>query len=96
MILVTGAAGHLGNVLIRQLIVRGIKVRALVLPNEDTSSLDGLPIELVSGNILDCPSLTFALRNVHTVFHMAALVSLLEEHAPILERVNVEGTKNVI
>ena len=39
-ILVTGATGHIGNVLVRKLLERGEKVRALILPGEDTSALE--------------------------------------------------------
>jgi dihydroflavonol-4-reductase len=34
MWLATGATGHIGNVLVRQLIERGEKVRVLILPDE--------------------------------------------------------------
>jgi dihydroflavonol-4-reductase len=96
MILVTGAAGHIGNVLVRQLVARGEQVRALILPGEDTSALDGLPVESIPANILDSSALRQAFRGVRQVFHLASLVSLLAEHAPILKRVNVQGTQNVI
>ena len=39
MIVVTGATGHIGNVLIRELITRGQTVRALVLPDDDCRPL---------------------------------------------------------
>ncbi len=34
MILVTGATGHIGNVLVRKLLERGEKVRVLILPEK--------------------------------------------------------------
>lgn len=49
MILVTGATGHLGNVLVCELISAGKKVRALVLPNEDRVSLEGIDLEWSEG-----------------------------------------------
>ncbi len=96
MNLITGAAGHLGNVLTRELLARGQSVRALILPGEDISSLEGLDVEFVEGNVLDLPSLVRAMQGVEVVFHMAALVSIVEDHAPLLYKVNVEGTRNVI
>jgi dihydroflavonol-4-reductase len=96
MNLVTGAAGHLGNVLVRELLARGEPVRALILPGEDTHSLDDLPVEQVQGNILDRDSLSAAMKGVDVVFHLAALVSITEDKSEMLQAVNVEGTRNVI
>lgn len=53
MILVTGATGHIGNVLVRKLLERGESVRALVLQGEDCISLQGLDIERIWGDVLD-------------------------------------------
>ncbi len=94
--LITGAAGHLGNVLARELIRRGERVRALILPGENTSALDGLPVERVEGDVLDPESLLRACAGVTTVFHMAAIVSILDEYEALLHRVNVEGTRNIL
>ena len=96
MNLVTGGAGHLGNVLVRELLDREEKVRVLILPGEDTQSLDGLAIERVEGNVLDKDSLVAAMAGVDVVFHLASLVSITEEQEGLLYAVNVEGTQNVI
>lgn len=96
MNLITGGAGHLGNVLVRELLERGEGVRVLVLPGEDIQSLDGLDIDVVDGNVLDRESLRAAMQDVSVVFHLASLVSITEDGSNLLEKVNVDGTQNVI
>jgi len=96
MILVTGGAGHLGNVLVRALLEKGEKVRVLVLPGEDVSSLEGLDFETVEGNILDPVQLRKAVEGVDLVYHMAALVAITSDKYELMYKVNVEGTRNVI
>jgi short-subunit dehydrogenase len=96
MVLITGAAGHLGNTLARELLARGQKVRALVLPGEDCSSLDGLELERVEGDVLEPRSLREALRGVDTVYHLAGLISVQPGRDPRVREVNVLGTWNVV
>ena len=71
MILVTGAAGHLGNVLVRELLAQGEQVRGLVLPGEDLTPLEGLDVEIFPGNILDLERMIEACHEVDVVFHLA-------------------------
>ena len=96
MDLITGGTGHLGNVLVRELLNQGHTVRVLVLPNESQKSLDGLNIEFAQGNILKPETIESAMQGVETVYHMAALVSICEGQDDLLHRVNVEGTENII
>jgi len=96
MNLVTGGAGHLGNVLVRELVEMGENVRVLILPGENTQSLEGLDIEFFEGNILDVECLKSAMKDVDVVFHLAALVSITEDQKHLLQAVNVEGTRNII
>lgn len=96
MNLVTGGAGHLGNVLVRELLARGERVRVLILPGEDARSLDGMAVERVEGNVLDRDSLANAMQGVDVVFHLAALVSITEAQSHLLQKVNVDGTRNVL
>ena len=96
MILVTGAAGHIGNVLIRELTALGKKVRGLVLPGENLRSLEGLDLELIEGNILDKPALLRAMEGVDTVYHLASLVSITNDKIDMMRLVNIKGTQNVL
>ena len=96
MNLVTGAAGHLGNVLVRELLAAGKKVRALVMPGEDKIPLTGLDIDLVEGNVLDQTSLQKAFEGVENVYHLAGLISIMPGEHPLMNLVNVNGTRNVV
>ncbi len=95
MILVTGATGHVGNVLVRQLLARGGRVRALILPNEACQSLDGLDVERVTGNVLDPASLDRAMLDVTHVYHLAGVIAIMPGAESLMRRVNVEGPRNV-
>ena len=96
MILVTGATGHIGNVLVRKLLEQGEKVRALIWRGEDTTPLKGLDVEQVVGDVLDPASLEPAMCGVETVYHLAGIISILPGKNPFVWRVNVEGTRNVL
>ncbi|MBN1686876.1 MAG: SDR family NAD(P)-dependent oxidoreductase [Spirochaetales bacterium] len=94
-VLVTGATGHLGNVLIEKLIARGQTVRALIYPGEDTTSLRDFEIERVDGDVLDIGSVREAISGVRYVYHLASLISIGGEPEELVYRVNVDGTRNV-
>ncbi len=96
MNLVTGATGHIGNVLIRKLLEQGRQVRALVWRGEDTACIDDLPIEKVSGDVLDPASLDAAFSAVDTVYHLAGIISIMPGRNPFVWKVNVEGTRNIL
>ncbi len=96
MILVTGATGHIGNVLVRMLQAKGEKVRALILPGEDCRSLDGLEVEEVEGDITQPATLDRAMQGVRDVYHLAGLISILPGRDELIHRVNVQGTVNVV
>jgi dihydroflavonol-4-reductase len=96
MILVTGATGHIGNVLVRKLVQSGKKVRAFILRGEDTHSINDLDVEKLEGDILDPASITAAFSGIESVFHLAGIISIMPGKDPILWNVNVEGTRNMI
>ncbi len=93
--LVTGSTGFIGAHLCRALCEQGIQVRAFHRPGSSTMLLDGLPVELVAGDLTQPESLLPALENVDVLFHAGALLngkSGLES----LIRVNVEGTRTIL
>ena len=96
MILVTGATGHIGNVLVRDLLERGEQVRALVLPGEDLKPLEGLKLEVAVGDILDKDALATAFVDVDVAFHLAGIISIMPGENELVDRVNVSGTRNVL
>lgn len=96
MILVTGATGHIGNVLIRELLASGEAVRAMVLPKDDLTPIQDLDVEITVGDVLDKASLRIAMQGVDTVFHLAGMISILPGDAALLQRINVDGTRNML
>ena len=96
MNLVTGATGHIGNVLVRLLLERGKKVRAMLMPGEDPSPLQGLEVEIVEADVLDYQSLLKAFDHIDVVYHLAGIISILPGKQPMVHAVNVLGTRNVI
>jgi dihydroflavonol-4-reductase len=91
---VTGAAGHVGANLVRALLAQGRPTRALV--HRERQSLEGLDVEIAEGDIGDLDSLTRAFEGAEVVYHLAAHISILQSEWPLLEAVNVIGTRNVV
>jgi dihydroflavonol-4-reductase len=96
MWLVTGATGHVGNVLVRKLLERGEKVRALILPGECRESISGLNIEACEGDVLNLDSVFQSMRGVRGVFHLAGVISIMPGSNSYVHKVNVDGTKNIL
>lgn len=91
---VTGASGHLGANLVRELIGRGYQVRAVI--RESSKALETLDVERVYADVLDLQSLLKAFQGVDQVYHLAAFISIEAGETEKLHSINVEGTRNVI
>jgi dihydroflavonol-4-reductase len=95
MVVVTGATGHLGNVLVRELLSRNVPVRAVIPAGEDTTSLGGLRVEKLEGNVLDPDSLVRAFQGVDVVYHLAGILFTSPRRTKLFYEINVDGTRNV-
>jgi dihydroflavonol-4-reductase len=90
--IVTGAYGHVGANLVRALLERGDEVCAA--DKRQTESLAGLDVEHVPIDVLQPESLERAFAGADTVFHLAAVISIVGDPTGIVRRVNVEGPRN--
>ena len=98
MILVTGATGFVGSVLVRQLLAEGAAVRIL---RRETSGLDLLGdaahrVEHAVGDVTDADAVYRAVENVEVVYHVAAAVAFGPAARARLRAVNVRGTAHVV
>jgi dihydroflavonol-4-reductase len=91
---VTGAAGHVGGNLVRALLKEGREVRALL--HEDRRAIQNLPVEIAHVNILDPASVRAALKNVDVVYHLAARISVSGDDGGLVQKINMNGTRNVV
>jgi dihydroflavonol-4-reductase len=89
---ITGASGQVGSHLLDELLRRGRRVRALVLPGDE--SLAGRDVEIVHGDVRDLDSLRRAFEGAEAVFHLAAVISTASDPGPLLFPVNVGGARN--
>lgn len=94
-ILVTGATGLVGSCLIEMLLKQEKNVKALyrsVIPSFPFTD----KVKWVKGDILEIDSLGDAMKDVHQVYHCAAIVSFNPKLKALLNKSNIEGTANVV
>lgn len=101
--LVTGAAGHLGAWVTRELLLQGHQVRALVLPGESCPDFIDVNRELLkeyTGNVCDLASLEPLFQGEVPggliVIHCAGLITISKKGNQRVYDVNVGGTANII
>lgn len=93
---VTGATGLLGNNIVRTLVNRGFRVRAVVRSAALAArTLEGLPIEVAVADLRDADRLAAVFSGCRTVFHAAAHVHCGWRHLDEMRETNVEGSRRV-
>lgn len=96
--LVTGGTGHVGTVLIKELLAKNVSIRALVRPGRR----EGIPagVDVYEGDITNLDSMrdffqTSGFDSV-TLIHCAALITITSRLNTQVWNVNVHGTENVM
>ena len=95
-VLVTGATGFVGSAVARRLVEAGHSVRAMARASSDQSNLEGLPVEVVEGDLTDRASLARIARGCRGLMHVAADYRLWVPDRERMFATNVEGTRNLM
>jgi nucleoside-diphosphate-sugar epimerase len=107
MNLITGATGIVGSQLVLDLLRKGEPVRSIKRNSSNTEALEYLfkfeksenllnQIEWVECDINHTGILMECLKDVKRVFHCAAYVSFDPRDNALMEKTNVEGTRNLV
>ena len=87
-IAVTGATGHIGNVLCRILVEQGFEVRALY--RSDSTAISDLNLTLIQGDVLNYKSLLELVDGCDVVINCAAIISIHGDPKGIVYKTNTE------
>ncbi|HEX2994221.1 MAG TPA: NAD(P)H-binding protein [Anaerolineales bacterium] len=93
---VTGGTGFIGSRLITLLVERGVRVRALARSQAGLEKVRALGAEPVLGDVIDPTPLKEAMRGCDVVFHVASMYEVGLRYKAQMEKVNVDGVRNVI
>ncbi|WP_372763641.1 NAD-dependent epimerase/dehydratase family protein, partial [Litorivivens sp.] len=93
-VLVTGASGFVGSHIVRRLVSDGRKVRVLLRKTSSRAALEGLPVEIHYGDVLEAESLVAAMQGCGSVFHSVVDPRFWLTDTTPLFRNNVEGLVN--
>jgi len=91
MIVVTGAAGRLGRMVVRLLVDQGRDILAT-----DQVDADDLPAEFVRCDLVDAEAVTDILKDAEAVVHMGAIPGPLRDPPRVIFDNNVASTFNVM
>lgn len=93
----SGASGFVGSNLARALVSQGWDTHALVRPGSSQSELEDIPMTLHEGDLTDPDSLVRAIPDrADAVFHVAASTNFWSRGNEQQDRVNIDGTRNMI
>jgi dihydroflavonol-4-reductase len=93
--LVTGGTGFIGSHVVRRLYAEGVDVRCLVRPGSQRRNLSGAKVELCEGDLLVPATLHRAVTGCQMLFHVAADYRLWVRNPREMDRVNVQGTRDL-
>ncbi|MBX7241457.1 MAG: NAD-dependent epimerase/dehydratase family protein [Bacteroidia bacterium] len=95
-VLVTGGTGFLGEYIVRELLSFHYEVVLLVRNPSKCVFRDSPGVTIVEGDILDIVVLDEVINEVEWVIHAAAMVSFSPSDVEEMNRININGTENIV
>jgi dihydroflavonol-4-reductase len=96
LVFLTGATGFLGSHVARVLAEAGARLRLLARPTSDLRNLEGLPADVVKGDLRDPSTFADALSGCDTLFHVAADYRIWVRDPDAMYQSNVDGTRALL
>ncbi len=93
--LVTGGSGFVGRAVVEALLAQGREVRVLARRRQHPA-LQGLPVEVVKGDLTAPETLRQALQGCSRLFHVAADYRLWVPDPATMYAINVAGTRSLL
>lgn len=94
MILVAGGTGFIGSNIVKELVKRNHKIKALVHTGANLSRLKNLNLEFANGDITDINSLEKPFADVKIVYNVVGIIQ--ETKRANFDSIHVLGTKNLV
>ena len=95
-VLVTGASGFVGNVVVSELLAQGHAVRALVRRGSEKKLKERERVEIAPGDCLDHEALERAAADCEAVMHLVGIIREFPGRGITFEQVHVQATRNVV
>jgi len=93
---VTGATGFVGGRLVKHLCEQGHEIHALVRNPVNAQDLDTLGVKLFPGDVTNKESMRAGMTGVDGVYHVAGWYKIGTKDKSDGEKVNIQGTRNVL
>ena len=95
-VMVTGATGFTGKVLVRKLLEQGLDVNAIARNSSNMKPFEGMPITWFRGEVFDEATVQAAIENVEYVFHVAAAFREAKSTEQDYRNVHVVSTQLIV
>lgn len=93
---ITGSTGLIGNALTRLLVAKDKPLHLLARSPSTLAPIKNQEVNIFQGDITDYESVDKAMKGCSHVFHLAACATQFDKDPGVFDRVNVEGTRNVL